>query len=788
MRKCPMKVSFFVHLWEKVSTEITLEEFVNDVRSPRWKVLTEAYRNYLRRGFPKEAADVKSQMNGIVVAGTCRGGHAAAQVVSLSGWMMFDFDHTGARTKEVLARLCALSYVGVAFVSISGEGIKALVRVEVENAEEYRQAYAVIGDELCREVDFKHDEKCRDIGRVCSAVYDPDVYYRPDAEPFSWRDRVVPVVPVPSPVSSLSAGQASGFMQSFVDEFATRNSFVRGARHDFMLKLGRVARCKGFSPEELTALIGICAPRFSESDYPAVQGEKDVLAGYQYISEKLVAEDSGVKVQKVQGSRVVPRDRGNEEEDEGALSENNNILRTALPSFPKAVYDSLPDLLKRGVSVARGARERDMLLMGMMANLSACLPSVRFHYAGMEYSPHLYFAGVAPAGSGKGLVALAAYLSRPLHDQYVRESNRRRKEYETCKQAWEQEVQAAFRAKRTPDASLEPEEPHGICLMLPANASKSRTYIHLKDNGQLGAVVNATEINTMVSALGQDYGKQDDVYCAAAHHEDISSSFKVDGQPIFVHEPRLAMCLTGTPNQFVSLVHSQENGLYSRFGLLTASSEWVWLSAAPVEGRIEYRTFFCELGKEVQQMHNILLETPTEVTFTPSQWEEHSQRFAEWLDGVIMEGDDSPGAIVVRHGLYAIRLASILTALRKVESKWYVKEYICTDEDFHTAMSMVGVLLEHSLLLSSSLPEVSLKSRPLQRFYRIRLILERLSSIFSYSEFLSVAMEEGVSVSTSKRLLKRAVKYQFVENKDGKYYKKKAANGKMGPRVEPEPL
>ena len=107
-----MKVSFFIHRWKKESEVISLEEFVNDIRGPRWKVATEAYRGYLQRGMQKEAADIKEKMNGIVAAGTCRGGHAAAQVVSLSGWMMFDFDHSGTYTGRLVELLRALPYVG----------------------------------------------------------------------------------------------------------------------------------------------------------------------------------------------------------------------------------------------------------------------------------------------------------------------------------------------------------------------------------------------------------------------------------------------------------------------------------------------------------------------------------------------------------------------------------------------------------------------------------------------------------------------------------------------------
>lgn len=63
--------------------------------------------------------------------------------------------------------------------------------------------------------------------------------------------------------------------------------------------------------------------------------------------------------------------------------------------------------------------------------------------------------------------------------------------------------------------------------------------------------------------------------CAAYHHEEISSSFKVDGALIVVRSPRLAMCLTGTPDQLVALVRSQENGLFSRLASLTAETQWI---------------------------------------------------------------------------------------------------------------------------------------------------------------------------------------------------------------------
>ncbi|MGL4518280.1 MAG: hypothetical protein ACRCUJ_00900 [Phocaeicola sp.] len=45
-------------------------------------------------------------------------------------------------------------------------------------------------------------------------------------------------------------------------------------------------------------------------------------------------------------------------------------------------------------------RERDMLLMGSLATLSAALPRVEFSYFNRMQAPPFYFWAVAPAGKG----------------------------------------------------------------------------------------------------------------------------------------------------------------------------------------------------------------------------------------------------------------------------------------------------------------------------------------------------------------------------------------------------
>ena len=111
MKKREFKISFFLHVWEKKAKEISLEEFHNDLRGARWKVLAESYRRWMRTGMTEEGKRLKGALNAVVVAGKCRGGHAANQVTELNGLALFDFDHCLEMLAGMKEKAGALPYV-----------------------------------------------------------------------------------------------------------------------------------------------------------------------------------------------------------------------------------------------------------------------------------------------------------------------------------------------------------------------------------------------------------------------------------------------------------------------------------------------------------------------------------------------------------------------------------------------------------------------------------------------------------------------------------------------------
>jgi len=95
-------------------------------------------------------------------------------------------------------------------------------------------------------------------------------------------------------------------------------------------------------------------------------------------------------------------------------------------------------------------------------------------------------------------------------------------------------------------------------------------------------------------------------------------------------------------------------------------------------------------------------------------------------------------------------------------------------------MDITRTLVEHSLLLSTSLPDTNLPPASMHHFHRLDEILNGMSKHFTYTEFLQAVQNTGMSESTGKRLLRKAVKMQCVVKEDDGYRKKRKSAPKGG--------
>ena len=774
--------SFYFSVFDEHAVDMTLKEFVELLRGERWKAQVEEYQRLKASGRETEAKKLKRKLAALVIAGRCDGSHAETNLKQWSGDAMLDVDKCNGRVSEFLQVLKDTPWVKAAWRSVSYDGLKLVVRVEAESVDEYRLAYALVAWHVAQLLAFPCDMSCKNPTRPCFASYDPEAFFRPDTEVFPWRrfvtehpDRVGEIlaelkVKTPAGASGLPVA-ASGMLHTFFNEFLEQNPFVDGKKNEFLLKLGRIARYKGVGEEELARLKTLAVERLAGMGCAAGDIPPRIDSGYRYADMNKGPETPVFRAHKAQGSPM-RYSEPNEGEEEAELEKlEADKLRREVPCLPDELFDRLPDFLKRGLMHVRNKRERDILLLSMITNISGCLPGVRMNYGGMVYSADLYLVALAGSGRGKGVMQLAAILPAAIQGYYDELNRKDEREYRQKLLKWNLEERLAAQEKRVPDLDQCPEMPVERILKVAPNISKSQLILALEAGGSVGLVMNASELDMISSAMHQEYGKHDDVMRAASQHEEVSSYFKTDHRLVIVSDPHLALCASGTPAQLHKFISSLENGMYSRVAFYVGQAPWEYKSANPGKVRLDMRAYFKGMGEELLRMFIFLSGSSTEVIFTEEQWKEHTERFRTYLREVVAEDDDSPGAIVLRHGLMMARIAMVLTALRKCEPQWNTSEWKCSDEDFHTAMQIVDVLLEHSLLLSTSMDDTAGRIRPVKAFFKLRPVLKKMPREFTYSELMAAANEAGLPTASVKRYLLRLVYYQIVEKEDGKYRK-----------------
>lgn len=785
--------SYYATNKAKQNTVVTLAQFVIAIRSDRWKRQAEEFRRLKASGDKGQAEAIKQQMPCLVVAGVCQGGHSKVNFLWFSGYLMIDIDHYVGVIRLLLDRLCAFPWVKAGWITISGEGLKLVVRVDAVTQYEYEKvAYPIVAGYIARLIDFAVDMNCRDLSRTCYASHDADAFYREaDCEVFPWREEAEALAarglnpdgsPMQAPVKAGEAKEAeadaseatgteeqAGMVQHFFEAFVEAHPYVPRHRHHFLLALGREASRFGMNQPELKRLTDLAVSRLSMPDCDGPEIRANILDAYGFGEKKGMGEGRRQGFRGHWGHRVPKPAYDLEAEDEEMdVDEHNRELRLSAPCLPDWIFDALPEFFGRALEVAKGRRQRDMLFLAILANLSGCMPAVRMVYDDADVYPHAFVAVIASSASGKGIMAHAARLGEAIQKELDEDNEARQRENEKAQLLWEQERQRAMKEKREPDMKLRPDPVVQKTLLVPADVSRTR-LIQLMSGSPQGVILNVSEMDTLRVAVNAEYGRFDDLMRACFHHEMFGSDFKQDKRRFMVYCPKMAFCASGTPAQFYRLCPTTENGSYSRYLIYMAEQDTDFRLMAPGGERQNKNKVFRQLAEQVLEMYRFLKANPTEVKFTPDQWDYHRAYFQCMLQGMMMEESDGPVSVVFRHGLNTARLAMILTALRKFGEKWTFYEMKCCEEDFRIAMAVMGVLLRHSLMLSTSFHKQKASAGAMRNYFAVRRALEKLPPEFRYNELVDALVSEGLSMPTAKRTRRRLLKMQIIVQEGNVY-------------------
>ncbi len=439
-----------------------------------------------------------------------------------------------------------------------------------------------------------------------------------------------------------------------------------------------------------------------------------------------------------------------------------------LPTFSNLVQENLPEFLKRIAQVANSEEDSDILLLGTLTVLSACMPHIKGVYDRRSVYPNLFLFVTARASSGKGRLNLCRHLVEPIHD-------RLRKINEAEVMDYKHRL-AEYNAAGKKKVDMEkPEEPPMRMLFIPANSSATAVYQVLNDNGGQGLMFE-TEGDTLANTFGSDYGNYSDGFRKAFHHETISYIRRKDREYVNIKSPKLSTLLTGTPRQILNLITDAENGLFSRFAFYYLNPKLVWNNVFANSGNETLEQYFQALGKEYNDFYNILKEYK-DITFylTADQEADFNATFNAWQTEYVESCGEEFIATVRRLGVIMFRLAMCLTTLRIMEYGCFDETMHCSDEDYNTAKTIASVLIRHdarvfhTLANTSPLPKTAIaaaRQTTHQKFF------EALPEEFDRQAYIELATRMGLNPSSIDRTIRKWCNEGKLNNPGyGKYRK-----------------
>lgn len=701
-----------------------LNEMISTVRSERFKDVITDLRNMTpivgeqEKAFSKRQQAFKlAKLPAFTPWGTFSS-RARDSLVTPSWVACVDLDHI-ENPGDILRQLQQDSQLGLiaGFISPRGKGLK--IFIAIEPAANINNRYIQVLHGVQKYLDVKYhlpwDRSVETPNQTCYLSYDPDAFLVENGKEITPFNPDPWVLSIPKVQYQHSPLDDEGRIKKLISEITKSGKDITGKYADWISIAFGIANTWGEGGLQYFIDISRNYPNFNEKEatkkylsccHSSNNGDakKCTLATVYYYAIK-----NGIDLASTPATKKIdqtsPQIEHTAELRNCGIAENSalEILENAATAFgpcddffTNSVERRLPNLLRQLTALYDMPIQKDILAISSLISLSAVMPNVSGIYGDDRYSPHLFLYIVSEAGAWKGIMKQAYSLVNPTH-KYIRAQSRNRKlEYE-------EELRQYEKRKEEGDTNIQkPMPPTDERLVVTANCSAAKFNLMIAENVN-GLLMIETEGESLANTFQKEYGKYSETLRKAFHHEPIMSQFRNEDYEI--DSPKLAVLLSGTPDQVTSLIHDPENGLFSRFLFYVPEIKREWVTRRPAnKDGVTVNDKVVELGKnQVIPMYLGLLEKTLRFEMTEKQWDRHDAIFRPLLSKCT--GNLSGmRASVLRLGLILFRFAMVLSVIRSWENGLQESEIIlCRDEDFYTAEDIVRKCIHHTVYVLTTM-------------------------------------------------------------------------------------
>ncbi len=726
-----------------------LEKILNDIKIGTYKADISDIRNLLSNDNKKEADQLKKQLKAFTVSGTFTNGRSIDKIDAYSQYVILDIDKLSeSQLKEIkqITRLAPYTYAS--FISPSGKGLKIIVKVS-STKEHHKEAYNQVVAYYEQALNIDIDTSGSDISRLCFMSYDEDCFINSNADIFEVNIKLEEEKPIPIKYNN----SISNDIEAYISEIEKTATDITGNYETW--------RNLGFAISEEYGETG--------RDYYHRISRFYIKYNYQECDKQytncLKAKGTGINISTfyymAHQNNIKPYKEHIEEEVLIQNEENNPEDYSDSPTFSTSLIPQLPQLLQDMVKYSKTDKEKDLMILGAITTISACLPNLYGIYDGDKIYPNLYLFVSAPAASGKGKIKFCKRLVNRIHDNMQEETKLMKQEYE--------KDLALYNKNKGKDENIKkPQKPPLKMLYIPANNSSSGMFQLLYDNKGKGLIFE-TEADTLAKNFTKDYGDYSDGFRNAFHHEPITYYRKTEREYVEMKEPCLACVLTGTPKQVLALMPNAENGLFSRFMFYQMPGTTKWRNVFAINNKNGLNEYYDVLGNQFYELYRSLKSSLSiRFSYTENQQLEFLDFFEKINLYYLNINELDYDASVKRLGIIAFRISMILTVLRILETGDVSNPLYCSDEDFQSTLTIVKALIKHSSKVYSSLPvdktAINYKNKKEQ-------FIDGLPLRFSTQDYISYASKLDITQKTAERYITNLCKTNFlVRESQGNYY------------------
>ena len=321
-------------------------------------------------------------------------------------------------------------------------------------------------------------------------------------------------------------------------------------------------------------------------------------------------------------------------------------------------------------------------------------------------------------------------------------------------------------------------------------------YATLRANPE-GVLIASSEADAISHANRKEHGGFSQLFRKAFHHERAQHGTKTDGN-LRCPRPRIALVVSGTPEQFKPLVASIRNGLYSRFMTLVSHAPLRYISQ---RGKPDDRSFDAyqeEARQHLLRLYKALeartidMETgrkePLYFDVSAGLWDRVDDAF-RGLFAYLFEGTHSPpealSASVFRGALITFRIAMVLALLRHFEQGAGLSRaasVAASEADIEAAVMLGLLYAEHSITLAYALsngddqapaPDLAPVAGTHRMSAEQRQFFEALPAAFETAEAHALAEEVGVARRRLFRWLERWLETGLLKKQRHGHYAKR---------------